>query len=189
MTRVTAVALGAGVLLVAAGASAAGPAPYAGWQDRTIKALSAEQIADLRAGRGMGLALAAELNGYPGPRHVLDLADRLGLSPEQRARTAASIAEMEGRAVRLGERLIAGEAMLERLFAEGNADPATVRAATLEIGRLQGELRAHHLGYHLAMRDLLTAEQIERYQALRGYAEPRAGGGHGGHGNGRGGHD
>jgi hypothetical protein len=64
-----------------------------------------------------------------------------------------------------------------------------VRAATPEIGRLQGELRADHLGYHLAMRDLLTAEQIERYRALRGYTEPRAGGGHVGHGNGRGGHD
>jgi Spy/CpxP family protein refolding chaperone len=189
LLSVTTLALGLAMLLVAAGASAAEPSPYAGWQDRTIQALSAEQIADLRAGRGMGLALAAELNGYPGPRHVLDLADQLGLSPEQRARAAAAIAKMEGRAVRLGEHLIAGEAMLERLFAEGNADPATVRAATPEIGRLQGELRADHLGYHLAMRDLLTAEQIERYRALRGYTEPRAGGGHVGHGNGRGGHD
>ena len=37
--------------------------PYAGMQTRQIKALSAEQIADLKAGRGMGLAMAAELNG------------------------------------------------------------------------------------------------------------------------------
>jgi hypothetical protein len=39
--------------------------PYAGLAGRSIKALSEQQIADLQAGRGMGLALAAELNGYP----------------------------------------------------------------------------------------------------------------------------
>ena len=52
--------------------------PYSGMQSRPIKALSEQQIADLRAGRGMGLALPAELNGYPGPVHVLELADKLG---------------------------------------------------------------------------------------------------------------
>jgi hypothetical protein len=41
--------------------------PYAGLEARAIKALSEQQIADLEAGRGMGMALAAELNGYPGP--------------------------------------------------------------------------------------------------------------------------
>src|SRR5690349_20851759 len=63
--------------------------PYAGLETRPVKALSEQQIADLKAGRGMGLALAAELNGYPGPAHVLELADALGLSDEQRARTKA----------------------------------------------------------------------------------------------------
>jgi hypothetical protein len=56
--------------------------PYAGMQMRLIKALSEQQIADLKAGRGMGLALPAELNGYPGPIHVLELSDELGLSAE-----------------------------------------------------------------------------------------------------------
>ncbi|MBW5435799.1 hypothetical protein FXB41_13685 [Bradyrhizobium canariense] len=51
--------------------------PYAGLEHRPIKALSHQQIEDLRAGRGMGLALAAELNGYPGPSHVLEFGDRL----------------------------------------------------------------------------------------------------------------
>src|SRR5437667_8885821 len=58
--------------------------PYAEMQGRSIKALSDQQIADLNTGRGMGLALAAELNGYPGPSHVLELADKLDLSAEQR---------------------------------------------------------------------------------------------------------
>jgi hypothetical protein len=63
--------------------------PYAGMQTRAIKALSDQQIADLRAGRGMGMALPAELNGYPGPAHVLELADKLELTPDQRASVQA----------------------------------------------------------------------------------------------------
>ncbi|MEO8319793.1 MAG: hypothetical protein ABI561_15865 [Bradyrhizobium sp.] len=60
--------------------SALAQSPYAGMQDRPVKALSEQQVADLKAGRGMGLALPAELNGYPGPSHLLELADRLNLS-------------------------------------------------------------------------------------------------------------
>ena len=75
----------AAVALATAGAAADTAAPYAGWQGRDIKALSARQVDDLAAGRGMGLALAAELNGYPGPRHVLDLGDDLELTAGQRA--------------------------------------------------------------------------------------------------------
>ncbi|TFV44521.1 hypothetical protein [Bradyrhizobium niftali] len=54
---------------------------YAGLQMRPIKALSEQQVADL----SLGLALAAELNGYPDPSHVLELADKLDLTTEQRA--------------------------------------------------------------------------------------------------------
>jgi hypothetical protein len=154
-------------------------APYAGWQDREIKALSAEQVDDLRNGRGMGLALAAELNGYPGPRHVLDLAGELGLTTEQRAQAQRLLDEMQAQAIVLGEQLIAAEATLEGMFSEGAAAAASVQAAAIEIGRLQGVLRAHHLRYHLAMRDLLSPHQLMRYQQLRGYAA----GAHGGHGN------
>src|SRR5579883_151022 len=75
----------AGIVHAAACGAAAAQSPYAGLEARPVKALSDEQIADLKAGRGMGLALAAELNGYPGPRHLLDLADQLSLTPAQRA--------------------------------------------------------------------------------------------------------
>ena len=64
---------------------AAAQAPYAGMEARPIKALSEQQVADLKAGRGMGLALVAELNGYPGPSHLLELADQLGLSDAERS--------------------------------------------------------------------------------------------------------
>lgn len=65
------------VVATAANAILTGPAtgqqPYAGLQSRAIKTLSEQQIADLNAGRGMGLALAAELNGYPDPIHTIEL--------------------------------------------------------------------------------------------------------------------
>jgi hypothetical protein len=83
--------------------------PYAGMQTRPIKALSDQQIADLRAGRGMGLALAAELNGYPGPSHVLELADRLELSTDQRAGVQRLFDSMKAEAVPLGSKLLEQE--------------------------------------------------------------------------------
>src|SRR3954464_14526258 len=83
--------------------------PYAGLQSRSVKALSEAQIADLRAGRGMTLALAAELNGYPGPLHVIELADALALTPEQRTRMQALYAAMKTEAIGLGEQLIVQE--------------------------------------------------------------------------------
>src|SRR6266404_5181818 len=69
--------------------------PYSGMQSRSIKALSDQQVADLRAGRGMGLALAAELNGYPGPSHVVELAEKLDLSADQRTRVQALFESMK----------------------------------------------------------------------------------------------
>jgi Spy/CpxP family protein refolding chaperone len=160
---------------------AAGKAPYAGWQARAIKALSAEQIDDLRNGRGMGLALPAELNGHPGPRHVLDLADQLELTAAQQAEARELFDAMQAQAIVLGEQVLAAEAGLDRLFATGTPSDAEILAAAIEVGRLQGVLRAHHLRYHLAMREVLSSHQVMRYQQLRGYSAdgPR---GHGDHG-------
>ena len=91
--------------------------PYAGLEGRSIKALSEQQIADLRAGRGMGLALAAELNGYPGPLHVLEFANDLDLTSQQRAKVQELFAAMKAEAIPLGERLIAQEVDLDKQFA------------------------------------------------------------------------
>jgi hypothetical protein len=63
-------------------AQTAGQSAYAGFEARDIKALSESDLDDLRRGAGWGLALAAELNGVPGPAHLLELQDRIGLSAE-----------------------------------------------------------------------------------------------------------
>lgn len=158
--------------------SQSSPSPYAGFTDRPIKALSEQQIADLRAGRGMGLALPAELNGYPGPSHVLELADKLALTPLQRERMQALLAQMKADAVPLGEALLGQEAELDRQFAARAATPASLEAATTQIGATQAALRNAHLKYHLATLDVLTPAQVADYRRLRGYDAPR---GHGGH--------
>jgi len=158
-----------GAMLAAGATGAADPQPYSGFQDRPIKALSAEQIDDYRNGRGMSLALAAELNGYPGPRHVLDLAEHLALTPSQQAEAQALFEAMRREAVDLGERIVAREVELDRLFADARAMPESVEALSISIGRLNGQLRAAHLRYHISMRQLLGPAQIDAYADLRGY--------------------
>jgi Heavy-metal resistance len=158
-------------LLVATSLStaAAQHQPYAGLHTRPIKALSDQQVHDLKAGRGMSLALAAELNGYPGPLHVLELGEGLGLTAEQRTRVQSLFNGMKAEAIPLGEKLIAQETDLDRQFSTKDVTPASLAAATAAIGETQGALRNTHLKYHLATLEILTAGQIERYTALRGY--------------------
>jgi hypothetical protein len=152
-------------------AEAARASPYGGLEKRRVKALSDQQIADLKAGRGMGLALAAELNGYPGPAHVLELADKLQLSGEQRTKTKALLEAMKAETIRIGERIIAQETALDRLFADRRITRASLDVGTSRIGTAQSELRAAHLRYHLAMVEMLSPVQIIHYAELRGYAE------------------
>jgi hypothetical protein len=160
---VAALALGMGAALA--------QAPYAGLQSRAIKALSDQEIADLRAGRGMGLALAAELNGYPGPSHLVELADKIGLSEGQRNSATGMFEAMEVETIAIGERLIAQEAALDKLFADHAITPETLSAATSEIGTTQAQLRAAHLKYHLSTVAMLEPSQIRQYSALRGYGD------------------
>jgi len=148
------------------------PTPYAGQQARAIKALSDEDIASLQKGEGMGLAKAAELNGYPGPVHVLALAAQLGLTENQHRQVTAIFERMSAAAKPLGAELIAHEQALDQLFAKGEITLDRLTAETAAIGELQGRLRSVHLEAHLETRVLLNPDQIARYQQLRGYAEP-----------------
>ena len=118
--------------------------PYTGQEQRTIKALSDEEIRDLLEARGMGLAKAAELNSYPGPLHVLQLANELGLSDAQRKGTDALYATMRQRALSIGRQILEAERTLDRAFVNGAIEPATPRSQVRAIATLQGELRAVH---------------------------------------------
>ena len=144
---------------------------YAGQQTREIKSLSAEDIDELRRGGGWGLARAAELNGVPGPAHLLELKDEIGLSPEQVARISAIYDAMKAKAVAEGERLIALEQQLETKFRDGTITDATLRSALADIAESRRTLRYIHLSTHLETPEILSAPQLARYNVLRGYAD------------------
>lgn len=143
---------------------------YAGHQQRGLKALSDEQVEGYLQGRGMGLALPAELRHYPGPRHVLDAARELGLAPEQAAALDGVFRRMDASARRLGAAYVAAERELDAFFASGGADVTRLAALTRQSGVLLGELRAAHLAAHVETRAVLTPGQIAGYDRLRGYA-------------------
>lgn len=143
--------------------------PYAGLQNRTVKTLSEQQIADLNAGRGMGLALAAELNGYPGPIHAIELAQQLRLSPHQVSKLKALFEAMKAETIPLGETLISQERNLNDDFASHTVTAASLEEKTRSIGATQAALRAAHLKYHLSTVAILTPDQVAKYNELRGY--------------------
>lgn len=160
--------------------------PYAGQDNRAIASLSAGDIAALEAGEGWGLAKPAELNGYPGPAHVLELADELDLSAEQRDAVQAIFDAMQLRARTAGTAYIEAEAHLSRMFAMGHANTAMLTAQLNDSAAALASLRNVHLSAHLEVTPLLTEAQRARYAELRGYgagADHSDHSGHSGHGN------
>ena len=167
-------------LTVLSGAHATQTGPYAGQEQRAIKALSSEEIDNYLSGKGAGLAKAAELNHYPGPAHVLELAEKLQLDARQKARSEAVFKAMQTQAVCLGRALVEKEQELDRQFASGALTPERLRRLLGQIGKLQAEVRGAHLQAHLDQRAILTKEQVAQYDGLRGYTLGNAGD-HGGH--------
>jgi hypothetical protein len=111
--------------------------------------LSQEEIDGLLAGEGMGYARSAELNGYPGPRHVLDMTE-LQLSSEQTASITTIFDDMKREAVTLGQEIVDAETVLGQSFSDKKITEASLQA-------------------HLAVTPLLSEEQLAQYQVLRGY--------------------
>jgi Spy/CpxP family protein refolding chaperone len=146
--------------------------PYVGEEARDIKALSPEEVGALLAGKGMGLAKTAELNGFAGPTHVLEFAAELHLTPKQRAQTEALFASMSAKASSAGRALVDKERELERLFAARTITPQRLSTTLRQIGLLQAQVRDAHLEAHLAQVEILTPEQNARYVELRGYGTP-----------------
>ena len=143
--------------------------PYAGGEKRDIKALSGDDIKNYLEGNGMGFAKAAELNGVPGPKHILENESKLDLSPEQRKAIQNSFEKMKEQAVNLGRQIVENEKELENLFRQTEITSDAVQAQTRKIAELQGNLRNAHLEAHLEMKKILSPPQVEKYNRLRGY--------------------
>ena len=156
-------------LLVGGAAWAQHMQPYAGQQKREIKALSEEDVAGYLGGAGMGYAKAAELNGYPGPMHVLELGDRLGLTDEQKAAMRKLLDAHKADARAIGAKYVQSEREIEMLFRHGAAEQAKLAALVHQSATLQGQYRVSHLETHRQALALLTPDQITTYAKLRGY--------------------
>lgn len=155
--------------LLCASALANSVSEYAGQQRHAIKALSDEKIAAYLNAKGMGYAKAAELNHYPGPKHVLELATKLKLSEEQGKLTQKLFDEMKVEAKRLGKQLVEKERELDQHFANGSIDQRSLKTLLAEIGVIETGIRHTHLSAHLKQATLLTKHQVNLYDQLRGY--------------------
>lgn len=164
-------------LLLLAGCTSHGAAPdastnpYGSLVDSPVRGLTPEQIEQLETGAGMSLALPAELNGYPGPKHVLELAEELGLEPDQVDEVQTIHDETQQAAIEVGTQIVEKYRELDEAFRSGAIDEADVEALTEEIGTLEGDLRSVHLRAHLRTQPILSDHQRAMYVQLRGYGE------------------
>ena len=153
------------------GVEAVAQSAYVAQLDSPVRGLSAQEVDDLRHGHGMGYARMAELNNHPGPRHLLDLSEKVDLTEAQTAQVTEIFTAMQAEATQLGEEIVAREAELSALFAAGDVDETEVQAQVMALADLYGQLRFVHLRAHLQVMPLLSPEQIVVYNQLRGYGD------------------
>ena len=147
------------------------PSAYAGEETRLIKSLSEQDLEEIALGGGWGLARAAELNGVPGPTHLLELADEIGLSEQQRDDIEAIREQMQADAITAGERFVAAEQALDAAFQQGAPDAEALDQLVAKTGQARAALRLVHLNAHLLTLPLLTDAQVGHYSVLRGYLD------------------
>ena len=145
---------------------------YIGQENRIIKSLSSEDIESLETGTGDafgGMAKLAELNGYPGPRHVLDLGKELGLTTAQKENITMIYNYMKREALKLGQEILQIEKTANELFDNKSISDSELQRLIKKSAENYGKLRYIHLTTHLKMMDILSQEQIILYNTLRGY--------------------
>ena len=142
---------------------------YSGQEARQIKSLSSKDIHQLKQGKGWGLAKVAELNGLPGPAHVLMLKKEIALTDDQEAQIQTLYDEMKKKAMPLGHRLVALEKELNDSFANRTITKDRLIQQLDLISNVRKELRYVHLVTHVMTPQILSAQQLSEYNRLRGY--------------------
>jgi hypothetical protein len=167
--KTTLLALAACASLVACTSQPSHQPAYVGQEGREIKALAPAEVQGLLGGKGMGFAKSAELNGYPGPAHVLELGTKLGLSAQQLAETEAIFGRMDASAKLHGAELVQAAQELEALFRLKTVTPQSLAQAVERVASHQAKVRNAHLVAHVEQKTVLTSQQVAQYIALRGY--------------------
>jgi Spy/CpxP family protein refolding chaperone len=145
--------------------------PWAGEQTREIKSLTARELAGIPKGHGVGMALPAELNDYPGPRHALDLSEELNLTPDQKEQLELFYQEMLQQAIPLGQQFIEIERAIDKKFVNKSITSEDLNELLKNSSEIKWQLRNIHLQAHLKTADILSSEQISLYDQLRGYSD------------------
>ena len=146
--------------------------PYRGQEVRDIKSLSDNAVQSLQNGSGEafgGMAKLAELNGYPGPRHVLDMASELQLTDKQRIEIERIYQNMSDIAKSIGAAIIANEQDMDEAFANKTITQENLKVMLDRSADLFGQLRFVHLSAHFDIIQMLTIEQVQMYNTMRGY--------------------
>ncbi len=78
--------------------------------------------------------MIAMMNGYPGPKHVLEMGDELELTAAQREEIGTIFGEAKASFVELGTILVEKDEALTALFTSGSVSPAQVETLSREIG-------------------------------------------------------
>ncbi|MGW8283196.1 MAG: Spy/CpxP family protein refolding chaperone [Gemmatimonadota bacterium] len=129
--------------------------------------ISAQEKEALLKGSGLGAGMIAMMNGYPGPKHVLEMGDELELTAAQREEIGTIFGEAKASFVELGTTIVEKDEALTALFTSGSATTAQVETLAREIGDLQGQLRAGHLNAHIRTYDALTPAQREKLSSMQ----------------------
>lgn len=147
------------------------PSAYVSLLDSEIRGLDQDTIEGYLTGKGLGQALPAELNGYPGPRHTIDMAEELELTEEQLAQVQALFDDMQSAVIPLGDKYLESVAELELAFREDTITDEYLHSQLEKITGIEAQMRYVHLSTHLATIDILSHDQIMQYNMMRGYGD------------------
>ncbi len=133
----------------------------------TLKTLSDKQYDALIKGEDIyGMSLAAELNHYPNPEKVMKYKKQLDLSPIQVNQFTVINKELHRKKLEMGLIIIHNERTLDSIFKYHRLDNGSLIFFANRYGLYQGELRNVILQSCFKARELLTSQQIKKYEAL-----------------------
>jgi len=132
-----------------------------------LKFIGDKEYAFYTQGNDPALVLIAELNNYPSPKTVLEKQKQLGLSATQKTQVQTIQTEMVRKLKEMGNFLIVEQTKLNKLFETNKINEGSLIYHTNKIGALEGEMRNAYLKAYLRTRDILTVQQLKKYQSLK----------------------
>lgn len=153
-------------LFIGITANAQSPADSTG-KHSPLRTLSDIQYNALINGKDIyGMSLAAELNHYPSPEKVIKFKKQLDLSPIQVNKLIAINKELRRKKLEMGLIIIHNERTLDSIFKYHRLDNGSLIFYANRYGLYQGELRNTILQSCLTAWNLLTPQQIKKYETL-----------------------